>query len=195
MLRRLIIVFIAAADAALLAPLALRPARAAATTLHRVPSEPVCGLFSFLKGKKGGGGGELAQTADFVEAIELTLTGGQRRKLAKAADSKRLQPVAVDDAGASAAEISESLAQQELVRVEFRKVRSYSPACTQRPHGRAGGTTRSKAGTPCAWQVSKKPDAMLLANELAGLTNAAVAECNANVALLYRPSKKNIYRV
>ena len=43
--------------------------------------------------------------------------------------------------------------------------------------------------------VSKKPDAMLLANEMAERTNAAVAECVSNVALLYRPSPKKRFKI
>ncbi len=44
-------------------------------------------------------------------------------------------------------------------------------------------------------KVSKKPDAALLANELGVLTSSAVAEVVGNVALMYRPSKKKIFRI
>ena len=41
--------------------------------------------------------------------------------------------------------------------------------------------------------VTKKPDAQLLANELAANTGAAVAECIGNECLLYRPSPQHRY--
>jgi RNA-binding protein YhbY len=43
--------------------------------------------------------------------------------------------------------------------------------------------------------VAKKPEAVLLANELAAEAGAAVAEVVGNVALLYRPGKKRKYRI
>ena len=105
-------------------------------------------------------GSELAVGADHVDAVELTLTGGQRRKLDAQVKSRANNVATVVVAGAAgefASEVNEHLA-NELVHCQFST-------------------------------VSKKTDAMVLANEMAVLTGAAVAQCVGNVALLYRPVK------
>ena len=99
-------------------------------------------------------GGDLA-AVDHEDAVEINLTGGQRRKLRD--KGKSLQSFAVPDVKKAVSEVQSMLA-SELVKLKF---------------------------VSC----NKKPDAQLLANELAAMTGAAVAECIGNECLLYRPPR------
>ena len=47
----------------------------------------------------------------------------------------------------------------------------------------------------CKFQVAKKAEAKVLAQELAGLCDAAIAEVLGHTALLYKPSEKRLYDI
>ena len=94
-------------------------------------------------------GGDLA-AVDHEDAVEISLTGGQRRMLRD--KGKHLQSFSVPDVKQAVSDVQNMLA-SELVKLKF---------------------------VSC----DKKPDAQVLANELAAMTGAAVAECIGNECLL-----------
>ena len=144
---------IAIASAGFVAPGSLSISTACSRPV-RTLSPVALNLFGRKQAGPGDTGGDLA-AVDHEDAVEISLTGGQRRKLRD--QGKSLQSFAVPDVQKAVSDVQSMLA-SELVKLKF---------------------------VSC----DKKPDAQLLANELAAMTGAAVAECIGNECLLYRPPR------
>ena len=140
-------------------------------------------------------GGDLAAVGH-VDAVEISLTGAQRLLLPTNMrqtyttsyafnDSKGMQLRTLVESGSS----YRTGGQRRKLRDKGKSLQSFAVPDVQKAVSDVQSMLASELVKLKFVSCEKKPDAQVLANELAAMTGAAVAECIGNECLLYRPPR------